>query len=91
MGILFNIRNICLNKIENYVKEINNKDGIIDDKNVEKAPPIIVLNDSEKFCDDCGNIVEIETRGIREHDKIYFKVKDVSEQFEIKNLQIFYL
>ena len=80
------IRNICLNKIENYVKEINNDDGIVDDKNVEKAPPIIVLNDSEKFCDDNGHMLEIETRGTREHDKIYFKVKEVSMQFEIKRL-----
>ena len=80
------IRNIHLKKIEEYVNEINNSENIVDDKNVEKAPPIIELTDDEKFCDDDGYILEIETRGIREHDKIYFKAKDVSEQFGTKNL-----
>ena len=80
------IRNIHLKKIDEYVKEINNDENIVDDKNIEKAPPIIELNDNEKFCDDNGYLLEIETRGIRKHDEIYFKVKDVSEQFETKNL-----
>ena len=80
------IRNICLDKIEKYINEINNT-SIVDENNIEKAPPIITLNDNEKFCDDEGYMLEIETRGIREHDKIYFKVKDVSEQFEIERLQ----
>jgi hypothetical protein len=81
------IRNIYLKKIDRYVKEITEDDDICDDKNVMKAPPIITLADSEKFCDDNGYMLEIETRGIREHDKIYFKVKDVAEQFENDSLQ----
>jgi hypothetical protein len=52
-----------------------------------KAPPIIVLKDEEKFMDNDGNIIEIETRGERAVDKIYFKVKDVADGFEMTNLQ----
>jgi hypothetical protein len=81
------IRNICLNKIENYIKEINDDDDIVDEDNVEKAPKIITLSDNEKFCDDNGYMLEIETRGIKEDDKIYFRVKDASEQFEMNDLQ----
>lgn len=80
------VRLVYLKKIDNYVKEVNKEDDIVDDNNIEKAPPIINLKDSEKFHDDNGNVLEIETRGVREHDKIYFKVKDVSEAFGSKNI-----
>jgi hypothetical protein len=53
---------------------------------INKAPAIIILNDNEKFTDNEGNIIEIETRGERAVDKIYFKVKDVSDGFEMKKL-----
>jgi hypothetical protein len=53
---------------------------------IEKAPEIINLEDNEKFHDDNGNIIEIETCGTREYDKIYFKVKDVSAGFEMNEL-----
>jgi hypothetical protein len=75
---------------KSYIKKIpelneeNNK--ITDDKGVEKAPNIIILEDNEKFKDNEGNIVEIETRGEREVDKIYFKVKDVMIGFNMPNL-----
>jgi hypothetical protein len=45
------------------------------------------LKDEEKFKDNQGNILEIETRGIREHDKIYFKVKDVALAFDLPNIE----
>lgn len=70
------------------IPELNNDQGNIEDLNgIEKAPDIINLTDDEKFKDDQGNIVEIETRGIREHDKIYFKVEDVMIGFDILRLQ----
>ena len=70
------------------ISELNNKnEKIMDSTGIEKAPKIIYLNDNEKFQDDNGNILEIETRGIREHDKIYFKVKDVSLGFGMSRLQ----
>ena len=41
------------------------------------------------FCkDNEGNILEIETRGKREYNKIYFKVKDVATSFNMENLII---
>jgi hypothetical protein len=60
---------------------------IVDNNGINKAPPIIVLNDNEKFMDNDGNIIEIETRGERSVDKIFFKVKDIADGFEMHNLQ----
>jgi hypothetical protein len=62
-------------------KEIKDDDGIT------KAPNIIYLKDSEKFKDDDGNVIEIETRGERDVDTAYFKVKDVMEGFNMENLE----
>ena len=53
----------------------------------EKTPEIIELHDDEKFRDDEGNIIEIETRGERTYDGIYFRVKDVSSGFGIESLK----
>jgi hypothetical protein len=53
----------------------------------EKAPDIIDLDDDEKFHDDEGNVLEIETRGERTYDGIYFRVKDVSSGFGIERLK----
>ena len=53
---------------------------------VENAPPVLYLDDAEKFHDADGNVIEIETRGERHEDKIYFKVKDVSVGFGMPNL-----
>ncbi len=56
---------------------------VVDDKGIKKAPPIIELDDAEKFRDDAGNVMDIETRGKRECDGIFFKVKNVSEGFAL--------
>ena len=56
------------------------------DQEIENAPPLLHLDDSEKFHDADGNIIEIETRGERHEDKIYFKVNDVSVGFGLSNL-----
>ena len=42
-----------------------------------------LTGNEEKFKDNDGNVIEIETRGEREHDKIYFKVKNKILQVEI--------
>ena len=60
---------------------------IKDDNGIMKAPNIIYLKDEEKFKDDNGNVIEIETRGERDVDTAYFKVKDVMDGFEIENLE----
>lgn len=49
-------------------------------------PQLLILNDEEKFKDAKGNILEIEIREEREHDKCYFKLADVSEGFNLQNL-----
>jgi len=53
---------------------------------LENAPPLLHLDDSEKFHDADGNVIEIETRGERDRKKIYFNVKDVSAGFEMPSL-----
>ena len=53
----------------------------------DKTPDIIELDDDEKFHDDEGNVLEIETRGERERDGIYFRVKDVAKAFGIESLK----
>ena len=70
------------------IPELNKNDNkIITDLNgIQEAPPIIDLEDCEKFKDGNGNIIEIETRGTRNHDDIYFKVKDISIGFEMAKL-----
>ena len=55
---------------------------------VENAPPLLHLDDGEKFHDADGNVIEIETRGERHEDKIYFNVKDVSVGFGMPKLNI---
>ena len=59
-----------------------------EEEGVENAPPILYLEDGEKFHDADGNVIEIETRGERHEDKIYFNVKDVSVGFGMPYLNI---
>ena len=66
------------------IKEIN----IVDKNGIKLAPNIIKLQDHEKFHDDENNIVEIQTRGTRDYDNIYFFVKDVEKAFNMDNLSI---
>ena len=68
--------------IEN-IKELNGDDNITDNNGIEMAPDIIELEDHEKFQDTDGNILNIETRGKRVRNKIYFKVKDIETSFGI--------
>jgi hypothetical protein len=67
----------------NFVNTINE----IKEEDASIAPPIIKLKDEEKFYDDEGNFINIEVRGVKEVDKIYFKVKDVAKGFNMKMLQ----
>jgi hypothetical protein len=76
------------------IKEIKNKikqkhsESEQEEGEICEAPPIINLEDNEKFRDCDDNILYIETRGNeRKADKVYFRVKDVSKVFNMKNLQ----
>lgn len=51
-----------------------------------EAPDLLRLEESEKFKDDTGESVEIETRGERTANGVYFLAKDVSTAFEMPNL-----
>ena len=79
-------KNFC-----NTIPELNNENNeiIIDDNGIEKAPEIICLNDNEKFKDENGNILEIETRGERKVNGLFFKVKDIENIFDIKDVSNF--
>jgi len=66
-------------------ENINNKESDIE-KECQEAPAILYLNKSEMFRDTDGNVVNVETRGEKNRNKIYFKVKDVSIGFEMPNL-----
>lgn len=48
------------------------------------APDVIELKPNEKFYDEEGNILEIETRGERDVDKCFFLAKDVANAFGLK-------
>ena len=50
------------------IPELKNDNKIMDDKNIELAPEIIYLEDNEKFKDNDGKIIEIETIGKRKID-----------------------
>ena len=70
----------------NEENEITNENDDININECENAPLEIYLDDEEKFKDTNGNIIEIETRGEKQEDKIFFKVKDVMEGFNMNNL-----
>ena len=73
------------NKIEN--NNINEEINVISQEQILEAPSILRLEDHEKFRDSDGKIIEIQTRGEKIQDKIYFKVKDVSIGFELPYLK----
>ena len=53
---------------------------------LEMAPSILELKDEEKFKDENGNIIEIETRGIKTFNGIYFYGKDVEKMLNIEDI-----
>jgi hypothetical protein len=53
---------------------------------IVEAPPLFFLDDKEKFRDADGNIIEIETRGSQDRNNIYFKCRNISDGFNIPNL-----
>jgi hypothetical protein len=79
------VRKLYLDKCDSYVNEINGE-NVKDEKGIEKAPNIIHLDDKEKFTDNDGNMLEIETRGTRLCNNIFFKVKDVGKGFGINRI-----
>lgn len=62
-------------------KEENNGDEVVDNKKYEEAPPLLFLSPEDKFRGADGETIEIETRGEREYDKVYFRSKDIENGF----------
>ena len=69
-------------KVDDDVLEDNDESIII-----EPVPPVLHLNENEKFRDVDGCILEIMTCGERHEDRIYFDMTDVSKAFELSNLR----
>ena len=75
-----------VHEYEEEEEEVLEEENGHQQQEVENAPPILYLDDVEKFHDADGNVIEIETRGERDRKKIYFKVKDVSVGFGMPSL-----
>ena len=54
-----------------------------DETYIHQAPPIIELRDEEKFRDNNGVVLDIETRGSRDVKNAYFKASDIGKAFGI--------
>jgi hypothetical protein len=72
----------------NLIRFKNQEDKTENDLNIEalKAPSLLELNDNEKFIDIDGNLLDIEIRGTKNINDIFFKVKDVSEKFKLGDI-----
>lgn len=55
---------------------------------LEMAPPLLELKEEEKFKDENGIVVNIETRGTKTVDGIYFYGKDVEKMLNIIDISI---
>jgi len=69
---------------KNIPEFADNKDEV--KYEIEIAPNIITLEDTEKFKSDTGEILDIEVRGERHPKKCYFRVKDVMDRFKMEKL-----
>lgn len=56
-------------------------------KTLEPLPPLIKLNEKERFRDDDNKIIYVEVRGCRTHEGCYFKAKDIEEGFQMANVK----
>lgn len=52
---------------------------------IEIAPPILELLEHEKFRDENNEIIDIEIRGERHIDKVYFRARDIEKMLELKD------
>ena len=55
-------------------------------KAYQPAPAFLHLEDSEKFIDAAGQLVDIEVRGERHWKKIWFKARDVEKMLELSDI-----
>ena len=74
-----------LQTVDHYASEIDVYDA--GRSAVEVAPALLILDDADKFKDTEGKILNIETRGEKDRNNIFFKVKDVASSFDMPRLQ----
>ena len=76
------------NKVNLYLSEKWTNENIINssDTTYEEAPNIIVLKEQDKFSDADGNKIEVEIRGERSPDKIFYLAKDIATAFDMPYL-----
>ena len=67
----------------------NQEEKTEEDKEVEalKAPELLELEESEKFRDVEGNVINVEIRGERSMDKIYFCAGDIESKFKLNRIK----
>lgn len=79
---------ICADWVKkHFIKQkFNSVDKILIKDIPTHIPSILELKDTEKFRDNLGNIIDIETRGERTPSGIYFRAKDVITALKMPNL-----
>lgn len=71
--------------VEENVPEFGNAKSTAMD--LEPLPPLLHLEDHEKFKDVDGNLLDITVRGERDADKVFFKASDVEAAFGIEKIR----
>ena len=82
-----NFKEDCDELDEDLDDEIESNNDENENDTIEQVPRILLLEDKEKFRDTDGNVVEIETRGTKSYNDIYFKLTDISKGFNMENLR----
>lgn len=73
--------------VERNVPNWKSNNGVVTNENkldLEIVPSLLELKYEEKFKDDNGNVIEIETRGTKTLDGIYFYGKDVERMLDLE-------
>ena len=87
INFFFNQNDILSNNILSLDNQDDDEEKIQNiQQSIDLAPNILDLDDDEKFKDIDGNIIEIETRGQRNADNIFFNVHNVSDAFDMPKL-----
>jgi hypothetical protein len=66
--------------------EENNKRKEFDENDVEDAPEVLHLDDTEMFKTEEGVAMDIETRGEKTQDGIFFKASDIGKAFDYERI-----
>ena len=71
---------------ESSDEESSDEESSDKESDIKKAPPVLLLKDHEKFTDSDGYMLNIEVRGTRKSDNCFFKVADISKEFDLPSL-----